>query len=161
MPLLLAAATPLAALDLPYLDVVLAEIFHVPPPALFPEAAVPATIADLAAAGHMSVAEVVRRCSELQVLAQGIALTGAELAALAPEGRVLLDVRLTAGMRAAPAGAVVLADTSMAELWPRLQPPVIPVALCETGARSFSAAMYLRQRGLGAARYLVGGLKAL
>src|SRR5690606_17565438 len=123
--------TELAALGLPFLDVVLEEIFFIPPGTHLPEKPRPVTIYDLARISARPLDQVTARLEEIQALSAGIVLEdGAAATALFAELRpgqpLLFDVRFAAEatrepipgarhlptMTTAEVGEVLIADES-------------------------------------------------
>jgi len=111
-------------------EVVLDEVFLVPPRALFPDAVRPETVGALASATGLSVAETVLRLGRIVEMSRGIETI--------PSPEPAGTLRLIAGERW---------DWGELPTW-RAAPLVIVVG--EAG-RAFSAAMYLRQHGVSTA----------
>lgn len=110
-------------------EVVLDEVFLVPPRALFPEAVSPGTVGELAVAAGLSVAETVLRLGRIVEMSRGIEVI--------PRPEPSGTIRLIAGERW---------DWDELPAW-RTAPLVIVAG--EAG-RAFSAAMFLRQHGVTA-----------
>jgi len=148
-------------LGIPYLDLVLEEVFLVPAGKTL---AGLVTLADLAQFCGREVARVASQVQGIQALSQGITISASELAAaLRSSPRlVLLDLRQANEF----AGGSIAGARRLAEL----DLPVFLadcrerkdglVTLCQDGSRAFSAAMYLRSHGFAAVRSLSGGLAA-
>lgn len=155
--------TSLRSVALPQLDVVLEEIFHVPPAALFPEVPRPTTVSELAAGAGLTVVETRRRLMDLERVAKDIEIAPEALQALLAGpghgGVILLDVREAweYAICRLP-GAILLTEASFQTLKPKLAEAALVVTICHHGVRSFSAAMFLREQGIHAAKSLAGGL---
>lgn len=138
------------------------EIFAVPPPAIFPEAPRPRTVAELAAMAGMGLAEVIARLEALRRMSHEIEIDCEELKGLldqGQEGMILLDVREDWEFEICKiAGSVRLGALRFEELLPRLKAAPLVVTICHHGMRSYSAAMYLRQNGVPHTRSLAGGV---
>src|SRR5690606_24566900 len=88
--------TRLSELNIPHLDVVLDEIFHLPSPEVFPGAPpLPETVGELIARSGLSRGKVTSLLEEVRVRATDIEIEPQELVALlgGKEQVVLLDVR--------------------------------------------------------------------
>lgn len=156
--------TLLASIALPHAALVLDELFSVPPRQLFPEAVVPATVGDLAAAAGLDVAAVISRIKVILRMSTGIEIQPQDLLQLlaateVADQPVLLDVREPWEYEICHlAGSLLLSDQDFPNLLPKLQQAKHVVAICHHGVRSYSAAMYLRQHGVAGATSLVGGV---
>jgi len=160
----LGSTTLLADITLPHAGLVLDEIFTIPPLHLFPDAPVPATLADLAAASGLDVAAVISRIRVIQRMGSNLEIAPQELLSLLASKDVLaqpvlLDVREPWEYAICHlAGSLLLSDQDFPALLPSLQQARCVVAICHHGVRSVSAALYLRQHGVAEARSLTGGV---
>jgi rhodanese-related sulfurtransferase len=161
------AHTPLSAILIPHLDLVLDEIFAIPPARFFPELPRPKTIGELAAQAKLGLGETIARLERIEAMAHEIEIDTAGLKALIDAGPagggdlILLDVREAWECEICKIpGSTRLGDVRMEELMPRLKAAAEVVTICHHGVRSFSAAMYLRQHGVPKARSLEGGVDA-
>ncbi len=158
--------TLLSDIDIPHWDVVLDEIFAVPPPEFFPEAARPLTVGDLAKTSGLSEFEVIAKLQAVVRMSEAIEITGDELAVVLADGAqkaatLIVDVREEWEYEICHlADSLLLCRLSFPELLPRLQASPLGVVICHHGVRSYSAALYLRQQGVKTARSLEGGLQA-
>lgn len=157
--------TKLSTWQLPHLDVILDEIFYVPPAALFPDMATPQTLGDLAERSGMPLYEVASRLDLAQQMSEHVEISGQELNSLLQlkTPLLLLDVRLEwEYAHCHLPGSVLLTGANFPELWPQmLERPHVPViCICHHGIRSYSAALFLREKGVQQARSLKGGLDA-
>src|SRR4051812_48738080 len=116
------SATKLDSIDIPHWQVVLDEIFCLPPAGLFPGVGLPATLGELAARTGLTVAEVSGRIGALLRLSRELEISAAALAALPAAAVLVVDMRWPREL--APAarwpGAWTYASGDFAELWPRL-----------------------------------------
>jgi len=160
------SSTRLDTINIPHRDQVLDEIFLVPPVALFPEVRRPETVGELAVMARMRLAEVVRRLEEILQMSQSIEITPAvlkaKLDATASDDRpVIVDVREAWEYETCHIpGSILLAGADFAALLPRLVAAPHVVVVCHHGVRSFSATMWLRERGVASAQSLAGGVEA-
>jgi rhodanese-related sulfurtransferase len=158
----LTAETALASLGLPHLAVVLDEMFYVPPPGLVPAAPPPpTTVGELAARTKLPVEGVIRYLEAIVRMSQDptpLEISPAALAALLPEKPVLLDVREPWEFAICHLeGSILLDPETFPALLARLQGQPNVITICHHGVRSYSAALYLRERGVPA-RSLAGGV---
>lgn len=154
--------TPLSDFAIPRLDLVLDEIFAVPPARLFPLPP-PTTVEELAARCGRSRDEVTAILRRISTMSQSIEIEPEDLAArlAAGESLVLLDVREPWEFETAQlAGSILLATCDFAALLPRLLEARTVVTVCHHGVRSHSAALWLRERGVHGAVSLAGGVEA-
>ena len=158
--------TLLSDIDIPHWDVVLDEIFAVPPPEFFPEEARPLTVADLAKTSGLSEFEVIAKLQAVVRMSEEIEITGDELAVVLADGgkkaaALFVDVREEWEYKICSLPeSLLLCRLNFPELLPRLKAAPLVVVICHHGVRSYSAALYLRQQGVKAARSLAGGLAA-
>lgn len=155
--------TRLQDLGLAHLDVVLEETFGVAPAAVFVNALQPETIGDLAKQTRQPVADVIRRLETIKNLEVDAEIDAAALQVLFVSGTspILVDVREEWEFEICRLkGSLLLANMSFPDLLPRLKVAPDPgvVTICHHGVRSFSAALYLRQKGVRNVRSLAGGL---
>lgn len=154
--------TPLASLGLHHLDMVLDEMFYVPPASLFPELLRPTTVGELAARTKLPVDGVIRYLRTIMTTSVGIEISAQELQtmqALRPGDAILLDVRERWEFDICHLpGSILLEPETFPVLLARLQGAANVVVICHHGVRSYSAAMYLREKGVASARSLAGGL---
>lgn len=74
---------------------------------------------------------------------------------------LLLDVREPWEFKLAHIpGSILLVEVDFSTLLPRLQAAQSVITVCHHGVRSYSAAMWLRQRGIQQAVSLAGGVDA-
>jgi rhodanese-related sulfurtransferase len=155
--------TPLSDFAIPRLELVLDEIFAVPPASLFPSPPPPTTVEELAARCGRSPDEVMGILRRISVMSQKIDIEPEDLAArlAAGESLILLDVREPWEFETARlAGSILLATSDFATLLPRLVEAGAVVTVCHHGVRSHSAALWLRERGVPGAVSLAGGVEA-
>lgn len=96
-------------------------------------------------------------------MSQSIEIEPEDLAArlAAGESLILLDVREPWEFEIARlSGSILLATSDFAALLPRLFEARAVVAVCHHGVRSYSAALWLRERGVRGAVSLAGGVEA-
>lgn len=163
MTLKLTEHTILADMGLVHLDVILEEAFGVRPRALFPKTIPPATVGDLARVARRSVADVIKRLTEIMHLNADIEIDCASLSGLLKAARppVLLDVRerWEYDLCRIP-GSILLADADFPELLEKLKAEPQVVTICHHGVRSYSAALFLKEKGIRGVRSLAGGVEA-
>lgn len=153
--------TRLDELNIPCIELILDEIFSVPPARFFPEVVPPKTVAELAAQTATNKDEVIRKLRHIETLADQIEMDPSELAAaLGVEPRpLLLDVRQPWEYEICHLpSSVLLCEEDFMSLLPKLAQEKLIVTICHHGMRSLSAAFDLRERGLRQVRSLVGGL---
>jgi rhodanese-related sulfurtransferase len=153
----------LSDFGIPHLELVLVEIFQIPPRDIFPEVIQPQTVQDLAIATGKSIDVIwgklmnIRenaRDIEIDVQALKEALTGSH-------PPLLLDVREPWEYDIAHIpGSLLLATLSFPDLLSKLQAASQVITICHHGIRSFSAAMYLKEQGVPQAKSLAGGVEA-
>ncbi len=151
----------LAHLGIPHIEVVLEELFQLPPPFIFPEYPLPETVQDLALRINKSPEAVWETLMSIRDKAADIEIEAESLRdLLGGETRpVLLDVREPWEYAIAHLpGSLLLADVSFPDLLPQLKSASLVVTVCHHGVRSFSAAMYLKNQGVERVRSLAGGL---
>lgn len=155
--------TLLTSYGIPHLDVVLDEIFAIPAQGVFGAPLPPTTVEELAercGLAHELVAETLTR---IATMSEHIEIQPEALAVRLPAstGLILLDVREPWEFEIAHLpGSILLATVDFAAVLPQLQAAECVVTICHHGIRSYSAAMWLRQRGVGSAVSLAGGLAA-
>lgn len=153
--------TSLDTLGLMNLDVVLEEIFGVRPKFLFPNDTRPTTVAALAAHAGASAKVIIGRLEEIMQLQHDIEISCEDLNALVESGirPVLLDVREpweyeTCHLK----DSILLATMNFPEVLSGITEAPHVYTICHHGVRSYSAAMYLRQKGVQNVRSLAGGV---
>jgi rhodanese-related sulfurtransferase len=174
-------STLLMSLKIPQLEMVLDEIFNIPPSWLQPQPPRPVTVGELAYATRQGIQEVVARLRKLEDMSEGIeispaalqerlktaaetpSLMGEDSSATEQKGRdaplLLLDVRQSWEYAICHLpGSILLTETVFAELLPRLRAADTVVTICHHGVRSLSAAFFLREQGVKGAVSLSGGL---
>lgn len=151
----------LTDLGIPHLDLILVEIFQIPPPDLFPEVEQPKTLGELAQMKGLSVAVLKEKLMSIREKALDIEVDVQTLKHLLAKGEIpiLLDVREPWEFQIAHIpGSLLLASLSFPELLPTLKSASHVVTICHHGVRSFSAAMYLRDLGMMQTQSLRGGV---
>lgn len=171
MPVHLALKTPLSSLAIPYLDLVLDDLFLLPGPAVF--AALPPqrleTIEDLILATGLEQGEVLDLLKGFMILSEGVAMKAQEVkrmdrsASFSDKCPILLDLR--------PKECADVNLNLRVQRWDDLDfydffqmldaSGRSIIAFCLDGKRSFSMAMHLRQKGIASAFFLEGGVKSL
>ena len=158
--------TRLADLPIHHLDMVLDEIFNVPPPWLQPEAKRPETIADVAAMIGQDQGTVTAKLGSIIEMSAGIEIAPKNLQDLLaasplgdPSRPVLVDVRerWEYDICHIP-DSILLTEANFPELLPQLRLAKQVVTICHHGVRSLSAALFLRQQGVQTATSLAGGV---
>lgn len=151
----------LVHLGIPHIEVVLEEIFQLPPPAIFPEYPMPVTVQDLAQRTNTSPEAIWESLMSIRDKAADIEIEVESLRDLL-EGEtppILLDVREPWEYAIAHLpGSLLLAEMSFPDLLHKLRSAPLVVTVCHHGIRSFSAAMYLKDQGVDRVRSLAGGL---
>jgi rhodanese-related sulfurtransferase len=158
--------TRLADLPILYLDMVLDEIFNVPPPWLQPEAKRPETIADVAAMIGQDQGTVTAKFRSIIGMSEGIEIAPKNLQDLLaasasgdPTRPVLVDVRERWEYDICHlADSILLTEANYPALLPQLRLAKKVVTICHHGVRSLSAALFLRQQGVETATSLAGGV---
>jgi rhodanese-related sulfurtransferase len=143
-------AVRLAELGLPFTDVILEEIFFIPPGDHLPEKPRPVTIYDLATISARPLDQVWQRLQEIRRLCSGVVLPSpAAVSDLLRQQPVLFDVRFAAEASEDPVpGALHLPSMSGAQ-WRAVVPAGRPcLTISGDGRKSFSAAMWLREQGI-------------
>lgn len=151
----------LANLDIPHLDVILVEIFQLPPPHLFPECPLPVSVQELAQAVNKTPESVRETLSMIKNKALDMEMDVQTLKHLMDSKTplILLDVREPWEYAIAHLpGSLLLAELSFPDLLPQLRAAPMVVTVCHHGVRSFSAAMYLKDQGVEHVRSLAGGV---
>lgn len=151
----------LVHLGIPHIEVVLEEVFQLPPPAIFPECPLPETVQDLAQRTNTSPEVIWELLMSIRDKAAGIEIEVESLRGLLESEMppVLLDVREPWEYAIAHLpGSLLLAELSFPDLLQELRSAPLVVTICHHGVRSFSAAMYLKDQGVEKVRSLAGGL---
>jgi hypothetical protein len=133
-------ATPLGALNIPHLDVVLTEVFCLLPPALGGDPW-PETIADLTKAADLSFEQVRRKLREAQILSADFSRSREE--AMVVAGGYWLHLGYEP-----PDGAHALDPANFLAQFAAMQNSPAVFVVAEGPAQAFSATMYLRSEGL-------------
>lgn len=165
-PLNFDATTKLKDLKIPHLDVVLAEIFHIPPLELWQPAdgEYPKSVGDLAVhLPHQATESVLAKLREIIKDSQAAELN-AEGFLQQPKGSfVILDVRdVGEDLPVQP----VLQLSTYADDLERLLSELKNIAgsivcVCDHGSKAFSVAMFLRSTGIDNVYFLNGGIAQL
>jgi rhodanese-related sulfurtransferase len=153
----------LTGLGIPHLDVILVEIFQLPPPRMFPECPMPTTIQELAQILNQTPESVREVLLMIRDKAMDMEIDVETLKSLMASDQppLLLDVREPWEYDIAHLpGSLLLAELSFPDLLPQLQAANLVVTVCHHGVRSFSAAMYLKDQGVEQVRSLAGGVDA-
>lgn len=153
----------LSDLGIPHLDVILVEIFQLPPPNIFPECPLPVTLQDLADTLNQPIASVREVLCMLRDKAMDMEIDVETLKNMLAGDKppLLLDVREPWEYDIAHLpGSLLLAELSFPDLLPRLKAAPCVVTICHHGIRSFSAAMYLKDQGVTGVCSLAGGVDA-
>ena len=155
--------TLLTSFCIPHLDVVLDEIFAVPPAGRYGAPPPPTSVEALALRCGLEAAEVTAKLTRIAQMSQGIEIQPEALASRLPasSGLILLDVREPWEFEIAHLpGSILLAAVDFPTLLPQLLAADSVVTICHHGVRSYSAAMWLRERGIHQAVSLAGGVEA-
>lgn len=154
--------TDLKSYGLSHLELVLDELFAIPPVSIFPEVPAPQTVAELSERCGLSAPEVDATLKRIAKMSEDIEISPQALAAQLPAQEpelLLLDVREPWEFEAAHIpGSILLVSCEFSTLLPRLEAAARVVTICHHGVRSYSAAMWLRQRGITQAVSLAGGV---
>ena len=156
----------LSDMNIPHLELVLDEIFGIPPARLLLEIKPPTTVLELARATRLAPAEVAMRLERIRLMSIGIEIACAELQGLLNgssdhERPILVDVReFWEFEQCHLPGSLLLANENFQELLPKLRAATDVITICHHGMRSYSAAMYLKQQGVEKVRSLAGGVDA-
>ena len=153
----------LSDLGIPHLELILVEIFQIPPRDIFPEVIQPHTVQDLAIATGSSIDVIWGKLMNIRENVQDIEIDVQTLkeALVGSHPPLLLDVREPWEYDIAHIpGSLLLATLSFPDLLPKLQSASEVVTICHHGIRSFSAAMYLKEQGVPQAKSLAGGVEA-
>lgn len=155
--------TLLTSFCLPHLDLVLDEIFAIPPAGRYGAPPPPVTVAELAVRCGREPTEVIATLTRIARMSQGIEIEPEELATRLPaaSGLILVDVRERWEFEIAHLpGSILLSSFDFPSLLPKLTAADCVVTICHHGVRSYSAAMWLRERGVHTALSLAGGVEA-
>jgi hypothetical protein len=146
--------TILADLKLPFLDVVLDEIFYIPPQSLFPDLpAPPTTVAELAQRIQINEDRVVHLVREVWKQAQGVQLSQEEFDGMGPSAYFLVST----GSDPVPPGLSPrynLNQRFLQDHMEELKAAPKTIVVSENVPQAFSAAMYLRSMGVDRAFFL-------
>lgn len=120
------------------------------------------TVESLANKARMPVEGVMQRLKQIELMAEGIEIEGAELAQLIKSKAnkiFLLDVREPWEFALAHIeGSRLMAHTDLAQIFQGLKELTV-ITICHHGVRSLSAALYLLEAGLPRVKSLRGGLE--
>ncbi len=141
-------------LNLPFLDVVLEDIFFIPADQALRTGLLPVTIYDLAQACARPGELVWQKLQAVQKLSKGVALNAASLRTLIAEEKhrsetpLLIDVRFLASFQNDPVSQAIHLPTMTTEEWQAVFPKEkCAIVFSEDGRKAFSAAMWLREQG--------------
>lgn len=154
----------LGALGFLHLDLVLEEIFGVYPKEFSSEKKRPETVGELAAYSKSSLHEVSRKLREILAMENAIEIDAEELRELLRKDNnynppILIDVRERWEFDIARLeGSILLVEANFPSLLPVLQKAPKVITICHHGVRSYSAAMYLKSKGVHGVQSLAGGL---
>jgi rhodanese-related sulfurtransferase len=155
----------LASLNIPHLPMVIEEAFAVLcwQSGSRNEDVHQWTVADLADRAHMPVEGVVKRLEQIATMAEDMEISAPALHDLLqknPERVFLLDVREPWEFEICRVpGSHLMARTDLAKIFEGLKELTV-VTICHHGARSLSAAFYLREAGLRRVKSLRGGVES-
>lgn len=140
----------LADLGLPFLEVILEEVFFIPRGDHLLEKPRPHTIYDLAAISARPLDQVWQRLQEIKKISGGIYIPDADAAIPILRAKpVLFDVRFTEDFLNDPVpGAMHLPTMTMADWRSVASESSTCVTLSTDGSKAFSAAMWLREQGI-------------
>jgi len=149
---------------LPHWKVILEEVFGIPvnsAPHLVP--LIPDSWEEVSHLTGRSIEAVQRRIKGVITLAEHCEIDAVELNKLLlnqdSDSLILLDVREPWEFAIVKLpGSLLMRELNFQEWLPRFQQAAMVVTICHHGVRSFSAAMFLRERGVKHARSLAGGL---
>ncbi len=159
--------TVIAEFGIPHLEMVLDEIFNLPPIWVAMTQDRPVTVGQLARQVGLDPGYVFRRLEGIVAMMKDIEWTAEKLKSAlestkdqSSERPILLDVRQRWEYDVCHIpGSILLAECNFAELLPKLKAAATVVTICHHGVRSFSAAMYLRENGVTSAVSLAGGVE--
>ncbi len=158
----LSPAMPLSELNLPFLELVLEEMFFLTPRLFRPQTQnIPQTIAELCELSQLNYDEVCRSLREIMRQSEAIVIYPEDLPKLASYW--IIDIRSPSKRLKDPSRAICPWEVVFHE-WlahyknTELTRPLVVVS--ETSERAYSAAMALRQEGYAAACFLSGDLTA-
>ena len=141
-------------LNLPFLDVVLEDIFFIPANPLLQRAPLPVTIYDLAQACARPGELVWQKLQMVQKLSKGIVIDEADCRTLfavdthKSETPLLIDVRFLGPFHYDPVPNAIHLPTMTTDEWHAAFPQEkTAIVFSEDGRKAFSAAMWLREQG--------------
>ena len=141
-------------LNLPFLDVVLEDIFFIPADPSLRTAPLPESIYDLAQACARPGEQVWQKLQMVQKLSKGVVVDAANCRTLIEEERrksetlLLIDVRFLGPFQNDPVPQAIHLPTMTTDEWQAAFPKErTAVVFSEDGRKAFSAAMWLREQG--------------
>ncbi len=144
----------LADLNLPFLDVVLEDIFFIPSDKALRTAPLPVTIYDLAQTCARPGELVWQKLQQVQKLSKGVVLDERECRTLIDVEKsksrtpLLIDVRFLASFQTDPLPTAIHLPTMTTVQWQAVYPKdKSAIVVSEDGRKAFSAAMWLREQG--------------
>ena len=157
--------TRLDSLNIPQLDMVLDEIFNLPPQWVQPALARPTTVGDLAHHTGDHLSKIIEQLEKIMKLSDEIEITPTELNQILMQRTlselpqtILLDVRERWEYDLCHLeGSILLTEANFDQLLPVLKSAAKVITICHHGVRSLSAALYLREKGVPALS-LKGGI---
>ena len=157
--------TRLVDLNIPHLRMIIEEKFNIPcwQQGLSPYPA-PDTVRDLASATDTSINEILKKIQTIKKLTHNIEIASRELGDInhISQNYFLLDIRPDWSLTSQfIRGSRFLSSENPTSLIAEVKRADKVLLVCESGFRSFSGALYLRELGQGKTYSLKGGLKAL
>jgi len=154
-------STELASIDIPFIDVVLEEVFNILPSTIncSDRRLRPKTIQELAAHCQTSAVEIIAKLNKIRADATNIMIDENDAVPALKKGGYLLNIG-AGGISFSHPGVTVLevGRIDLAAVWPQVCQSAQVVCAARSPAIAFSATMFFRSEGCKQARALNGSL---